>query len=107
MSSVGLSDTTLGRVIFNQALPEGFPFVDSVVIKSGRPQADRDHHRALPPVRGGRDPRRDQGARVHYATKAGLTIALDDVRAPADKAQILEEYEDRRTRCRACSRREW
>jgi DNA-directed RNA polymerase subunit beta' len=30
-----------------------------------------------------------------YATKAGLTIALDDVRTPADKAAILAEYEER------------
>jgi DNA-directed RNA polymerase subunit beta' len=30
-----------------------------------------------------------------YSTKAGLSIGLEDVRTPADKAKILEEYEDR------------
>jgi DNA-directed RNA polymerase subunit beta' len=30
-----------------------------------------------------------------FATKAGLTIALDDVRTPGDKAEILAEYEER------------
>jgi DNA-directed RNA polymerase subunit beta' len=30
-----------------------------------------------------------------FATKAGLTIALDDVKTPPEKSKILEEYEER------------
>jgi DNA-directed RNA polymerase subunit beta' len=30
-----------------------------------------------------------------FATRAGLTIGLDDVRTPADKAEILAEFEER------------
>ena len=30
-----------------------------------------------------------------FATKAGLTIAFDDVKTPANKAEILAEYEER------------
>jgi DNA-directed RNA polymerase subunit beta' len=30
-----------------------------------------------------------------FATKAGLSIGLDDVKTPDDKAEILEEYEER------------
>ncbi|HEY4584250.1 MAG TPA: DNA-directed RNA polymerase subunit beta', partial [Acidimicrobiia bacterium] len=98
MSSVGLSDTTLGRVIFNQALPEGFPFVDSVVIKADVRKLIETIIERYPRsvVAETLDAIKELG--FHYATKAGLTIALDDVRAPADKAQILEEYEERADR---------
>ncbi|MCZ6568199.1 MAG: DNA-directed RNA polymerase subunit beta' [Actinobacteria bacterium] len=91
----GLAETTLGRVLFNEALPEGFPFIDSVIIKSDL--------RVLVEVIIERYPRsavadtldliKELGFR--YSTKAGLTIALDDVRTPGDKAQILAAFEDR------------
>jgi DNA-directed RNA polymerase subunit beta' len=90
-----LAETTLGRVILNDAFPEGFPFIDSVVIKSDI--------RTLIEVIIERYPRsavaetldavKELGFR--YATKAGLTIALDDVRTPVNKPEILAEYEDR------------
>jgi len=98
MSSVGLSDTTLGRVIFNQALPEGFPFVDSVVVKADVRKLIETIIERYPrsAVAETLDGIKELG--FHYATKAGLTIALDDVRAPADKAKILEEYEERADR---------
>ena len=91
----GLAETTLGRVLLNEALPEGFPFIDSVVIKSDI--------RLLVEVIIERYPRsavadtldliKELGFR--YSTKAGLTIALDDVRTPGDKAKILAPFEDR------------
>ncbi|HEY4584347.1 MAG TPA: DNA-directed RNA polymerase subunit beta', partial [Acidimicrobiia bacterium] len=98
MSSVGLSETTFGRTIFNQALPEGFPFVDSVVIKADVRKLIETIIERYPRsvVAETLDGIKELG--FNFATKAGLTIALDDVRAPADKAQILEEYEERADR---------
>ncbi len=95
MSSTGLSETTLGRVIINQVLPEGFPFVNSVVIKSDirtliETIIDRYPRSAVAETLDGI---KELGFK--YATKAGLSIALEDVRTPADKAKILEEYEER------------
>ncbi len=91
----GRVETTLGRVIINQVLPEGFPFVDSVVIKSDirtliETIIDRYPRSAVAETLDGI---KDLGFK--FATKAGLSIALEDVRTPADKAKILEEYEDR------------
>jgi DNA-directed RNA polymerase subunit beta' len=91
-------ETTLGRVILNDAFPEGFPFVDSVVIKSDI--------RTLIEVIIERYPRSAVAETLdavkelgfHYATKAGLTIALDDVRTPANKPEILAEYEEKAER---------
>jgi DNA-directed RNA polymerase subunit beta' len=90
-----LHETTFGRVLINTVMPPGFPFVDSVLVKSDI--------RTLIEVAIDRYPRsevaemldgiKDLGFR--FATKAGLTIGLDDVKTPADKAKILEEYEER------------
>jgi DNA-directed RNA polymerase subunit beta' len=90
-----VTETTLGRLLFNQALPKGFPFIDSVIIKS-------DLRRLIETIIE-RYPRTEvtetldgiKGLGFRFATKAGLTIALDDVKTPANKAEILSEYESR------------
>jgi DNA-directed RNA polymerase subunit beta' len=94
-SSTGLSETTLGRVIINQVLPEGFPFVDSVVLKSDirkliETVIERYPRSAVAEMLDGI---KDLG--FQFATRAGLTIALDDVKTPEEKPQILAEYEER------------
>ena len=78
-----------------RALPEGFPFVDSVVIKADIRRLIETVIERYPrsAVAETLDGIKELG--FNFATKAGLTIALDDVRTPADKAQILEEYEER------------
>jgi DNA-directed RNA polymerase subunit beta' len=90
-----LHETTLGRILINEVMPPGFPFVDSVLVKADI--------RSLIEVVIDRYPRsqvadmldgiKDLGFR--FATKAGLTIALDDVKTPADKGKILSEFEER------------
>ena len=95
MSATGLSETTLGRVILNQALPEDFPFVDSVVIKGDIRKLietiiERYPRSAVAETLDG-----IKSLGFTFATRAGLSIALDDVRTPANKADILAEYEDR------------
>ncbi|MGA7227748.1 MAG: DNA-directed RNA polymerase subunit beta' [Acidimicrobiia bacterium] len=95
LSTTGLSETTLGRVLINEALPEGFPFVDSVVIKSDIRKLIETVIERYPrsAVAETLDGIKELGFK--YATKAGLTIALEDVRTPGDKAEILAEYEER------------
>ena len=90
-----VSETTLGRVLLNQALPQGFPFVDSVVIKADIRRLIETVIERYPrsAVAETLDGIKDLGFR--FATRAGLTIALDDVRTPGDKAKILSEYEER------------
>ncbi len=95
LSPTGLSETTLGRVFINQALPEGFPFVDSVVMKSDIRRLIETVIERYPrsAVADMLDGIKDLG--FQFATKAGLTIALDDVKTPPEKSKILEEYEER------------
>jgi DNA-directed RNA polymerase subunit beta' len=97
-SSEGVSETTLGRVLLNRALPEGFPYVNSTVIKSDVRRLIETVIERYPrsAVAETLDGIKELG--FSYATRAGLTIALDDVRTPTDKAEILEEYEERADR---------
>ncbi len=88
-------ETTAGRVLFNEALPEGFPFVDDVVGKRNTPigaiveQLAADYPKHV--VAESLDRVKSLGFR--YAAQSGLTISIDDVRTPQDKQIILDRYE--------------
>ena len=90
-----LTETTLGRCILNEALPESFPFVNSVVVKSDISRIIEAVIERYPrtEVAATLDNIKDLGFR--FATRAGLTIALEDVKTPPNKAEILAEYERR------------
>jgi DNA-directed RNA polymerase subunit beta' len=90
-----LTETTLGRAILNSVFPDGFPYVDSVIVKGDVKLLIETliERYARSEVASALDGMKDLGFR--YATKAGLTIALDDVRTPADKTKILVEYEEK------------
>jgi DNA-directed RNA polymerase subunit beta' len=88
-------ETTPGRVFFNTALPEGFDFVNDVVgrratsIGSIVEQIAAHYPKAV--VASSLDRIKDLGFR--YATRSGLTISIDDVKTPPQKASILDRYE--------------
>ncbi|MFO7548794.1 MAG: DNA-directed RNA polymerase subunit beta' [Acidimicrobiia bacterium] len=90
-----LLDTTLGRAIFNQVLPTTFPYVNSVIVKSELRKVIESMIERYPrtEVQEALDGIKDLGFR--FATRAGLTIGLEDVKTPANKAEILAEYEAR------------
>ena len=90
-----VAETTLGRVVLNDAFPEGFPFIDSIVIKSDIRLLIETIIEKYPrsAVANTLDNIKELG--FSFATKAGLTIALDDVRTPGDKGEILADYEER------------
>jgi DNA-directed RNA polymerase subunit beta' len=88
-------ETTAGRIIFNTALPEDFPFVNDIVGKRNRSigsivevLADR-YNRAE--VAASLDRIKDLCFR--YAAQSGLTISINDVRTPPTKRAIIERYE--------------
>ncbi|MPZ87904.1 MAG: DNA-directed RNA polymerase subunit beta' [Nitriliruptorales bacterium] len=87
--------TTPGRVLFNEILPPQLPFVNELVSKKGLANlvnrcAD-DFSRAL--TAQVLDDMKDIGFR--YATRAGVTVSIGDVSAPAAKAKILAEHDER------------
>src|SRR5207344_1156603 len=88
-------ETTLGRCIFNETLPASFPFVNYEVAKKQLSAIVNELAETYPKVEvaAALDALKDAG--FHWATRAGVTIAIEDVVAPPNKAQILEAYEKR------------
>jgi len=88
-------ETTPGRVLFNEALPDGFPFVNDVVGKRNTPigsiveELSAGHPKHV--VAQSLDRIKALGFR--YAAQSGLTISIDDVRTPPEKQAILDRYE--------------
>jgi DNA-directed RNA polymerase subunit beta' len=89
----GHQTTTAGRVLFNDALPEGFPYVNRAVKKSDMGDIVGELSDGWPTNEVAASLDRIKDLSYKYATKSGLTISIDDVRVPPDKAEILERYE--------------
>ena len=82
-------ETTLGRALFNEALPADFPFVDSQVDKKVLGQlVNRLSERYVRvDVADTLDKLKALG--FHWATRSGVTISFSDVIAPPAKAELL------------------
>ncbi len=87
--------TTLGRCYFNETLPASFPFINYEVGKKQLSTIVNELAETYPKVEvaAALDNLKDAG--FHWATRAGVTIAIEDVVAPPKKADILEAYERR------------
>ena len=82
--------TTIGRIIFNRALPEELWFVNELLDKKGVNDVIDDCYKHL-----GRevtaetvDNIKDLG--FEYATRSGITIAVSDIQVPNEKDEIVE-----------------
>ena len=86
--------TTLGRAIFNEALPEDFEFVNYQVGKKelGVIVNALAERYSKVDVANALDALKDTG--FHWATRSGVTISMDDVVSPDSKPEILARYED-------------
>ena len=83
-------NTTVGRVIFNNALPEGVPYINGLLKKKGLQQLVQycylQHGRKL--IVEMLDQLKDLG--FLYATKSGLSIGIDDLVIPKEKAGLVQ-----------------
>jgi DNA-directed RNA polymerase subunit beta' len=89
-----LVETTLGRCLFNETLPEDYPFVDYEVKKAQLGEIVNDLAERYPKVQVAAtlDALKERG--FHWATRAGVTIAISDVVTPPEKQEILARYEE-------------
>ncbi|HEU0130700.1 MAG TPA: DNA-directed RNA polymerase subunit beta' [Mycobacteriales bacterium] len=86
-------ETTLGRCLFNEALPADYPFVDAEVSKRKLSEIVNDLAERYPKVQVAATLDALKAAGFHWATRAGVTIAIDDVVTPPEKAAILDKHE--------------
>ena len=83
-------NTTVGRVILNEQLPKGLPFVNGLLKKKGLQQLvqkcylDFGLERTVEML----DALKNLG--FTYATRSGLSIGIDDLIIPANKGQLVE-----------------
>ncbi len=87
-------ETTLGRALFNEALPADYPYVNYEVGKKalGAIVNDLAERYTKVEVAASLDALKDTGFR--WATRSGVTVSIEDVVTPDNKAQILSGYEE-------------
>ena len=88
-----LLETTLGRALFNETLPEDYEYVNVQVDKKRLSTIVNALAERYPKVQVAAtlDALKDTG--FHWATRSGLTVSISDVITPVGKAKILDEYE--------------
>ena len=87
-------ETTLGRLLFNEAFPSDFPFHNSPVKKRDLSAIASELVERYPreEVANSLDKLKDLG--FEYATRSALTISISDVKTPERKAELLQKFEE-------------
>jgi DNA-directed RNA polymerase subunit beta' len=87
--------TTVGRIIFNDALPEELGFYNQTVDKSVLKRIVTDCSKKLSDedMAAVMDELKTLGFK--YATRSGTTISMSDIEAPAEKERLLKEAEEK------------
>src|SRR4051812_1436400 len=86
-------ETTLGRSLFNDTLPADYPYVNYEVGKKalGAIVNDLAERYTKLEVAASLDALKDAG--FYWATNSGVTVSIEDVVTPANKGEILAEFE--------------
>ncbi len=89
------TETTVGRLLFNEALPEDFPYINDTLQSrelTGLVSriADQYDQTMTAEVLNSL-----KNLGFHWASRAGVTVSIQDVLKPPHKQQILDEFEGR------------
>ena len=84
-------ETTLGRMIFNEILPERIGYQNIIMDRAALKDLTANLYRTLSNEETATvlDSIKDLG--FHYATSSGITIAINDIQVPPKKQEILVE----------------
>ncbi|MCU1676928.1 MAG: DNA-directed polymerase, beta subunit, partial [Frankiales bacterium] len=88
-----LVETTLGRCLFNEALPVDYRFINHEVAKRELGTVVNDLAERYPKVQVAACLDALKSSGFHWATRAGITISIEDVVTPPRKQEILDKYE--------------
>ncbi|GAA1781984.1 DNA-directed RNA polymerase subunit beta' [Nostocoides veronense] len=91
-------ETTLGRALFNVALPMDYPFVNEPVDKKRLSTIVNDLAERYSKVQVAASLDALKEAGYHWATRSGTTVAVSDVVTPESKGEILAGYETKATK---------
>jgi DNA-directed RNA polymerase subunit beta' len=87
------AETTLGRVLFNELLPKGYPFVNAQMFKKAQASIINDLAERYPMIVVAQTVDKLKDAGFYWATRSGVTVSMADVLVPPQKQEILERYE--------------
>ncbi len=87
------AETTLGRAIFNELLPQGYPFVNEQMHKKVQARIINDLAERYPMIVVAQTVDKLKDAGFYWATRSGVTVSMADVIVPPEKGEILERYE--------------
>ncbi len=87
--------TTVGRLIFNEVLPEELRFINNVMDKQSLKQVIAKCYKLSGSEKAAEVTDNIKRLGFQYATKSGTTIAMNDIEAPESKGRLLEEGEAR------------
>lgn len=87
--------TTLGRALFNEALPADFPYVNAQVDKKLLGATVNRLAERYSKVEVAETLDQLKGLGFHWATRSGVTISFSDVVAPPAKAELLAGAEEK------------
>ncbi|MBM3258652.1 MAG: DNA-directed RNA polymerase subunit beta' [Candidatus Sericytochromatia bacterium] len=85
--------TTAGRIILNEVLPEEFPFLNKVIDKKGLERIIQRAFSQIGSSRAAHLANELKGLGFKYATRAGVSIAIDDLMIPKAKKELLKVAE--------------
>ncbi len=90
-----LVETTVGRIIFDEVVPKGLPYQNALMDKKALKGLVTRAYVEL-----GADETAELADRIkhvgfRYATRSGITIAVDEIRVPEEKESLLHEAQQR------------
>ncbi|OOK65681.1 RNA polymerase Rpb1, domain 3 family protein [Mycobacterium kansasii] len=77
-----IADTTLGRVLFNELLPPGYPFVNKQMHKKVQASIINDLAERYPMIVVAQTVDKLKDAGFYWATRSGVTVSMADVLVP-------------------------
>jgi DNA-directed RNA polymerase subunit beta' len=87
------TETTLGRVLFNELLPISYPFMDKQMHKKVQAAIINDLAERFPMIVVAQTVDKLKDAGFHWATRSGVTVSMADVLVPPQKQEILDSFE--------------
>ena len=85
-----IAETTLGRVLFNELLPAGYPFVNEQMHKKVQAAIINDLAERYPMIVVAQTVDKLKDAGFYWATRSGVTVSMADVVVPPNKQEILD-----------------
>ena len=90
----GPTECTIGRIIFNRALPEDYPFVNRTLNQTDLRNLEADILHLYGEDRTVKflDDIKEYG--FHYATVSGVSWGMDDLKTPPEKEELIKQTEE-------------